>query len=272
MQTNVGPILAFLTEQFEQFKLSYSAMNTARCALSTFLILPGGHTVGTHPLISRFIRGVFQIRPNLPRYSTIWDVSVVLTYLKTLSPVSDLKLRDLTLKVVMLMALTTAQRTQTLHKLMLSNMSNDSEVITFHVHMLKHSKPGKVGMKIEFKAYSPDTRLCVYTTLLRYIQITKTLRGQEQQLLISYRKPHGKVAKDTISGWIKRTMRSAGVDTSMFKSHSTRAAASSAAKRKLTPITDILAAAGWSSEQTFQSYYNKPLAKESSFANAVLQC
>ena len=66
-------------------------------------------------------------------------------------------------------------------------------------------------------------------------------------------------------------MKFSGVDTSMFKSHSTRAAASSAAKRRHAPITDILAAAGWSTEKTFQVYYDKLIAKENNFADAMLE-
>ena len=143
--------------------------------------------------------------------------------------------------------------------------------VTFHVALLKQSKPGKAGMEVVFKGYEPDKRLCVFSVLLHYIEMTKQIRDNEQQLFISYRKPHGKVSKATIAGWIKRTMNSAGIDT-VFKPHSTRAAASSAAKRKQVPLPEILAAAGWSSEKTFQMYYNKPLEKQnSSFANAVLE-
>jgi hypothetical protein len=273
MQADVGPVLTFLHEQFEKFKLSYSAINTARSALSTFLILPGGHTVGTHPLVSRFLKGVFNIRPTLPRYTEVWDVNVVLKFLKTLSPLKDLGLRDLTLKLTMLMSLTTAQRAQTLHKLNLNYMTVHKDAVIFYVNeLLKQSRPGNVGVKVEFKRYLPDACVCVYTVLKHYISVTKDLRGDEEgQLLISFRKPHTKISKDTVSNWIKRTLQFAGVDVNIFKSHSTRAASSSAADKRHVPVLDILAAAGWSNEKTFQSYYNKPVAKESNFANAVLQ-
>ncbi|XP_072032829.1 uncharacterized protein [Amphiura filiformis] len=272
MQSDVGPVLSFLTEQFSNFNLSYSAMNTCRCALSTFLIIPGAHTVGTHPLITRFIKGVFQIRPTLPRYSEVWDVTIVLNYLKSLHPTNQLRLRDLTFKLTMLMALTTGQRVQTLHMLNLEDMVVHSNDITFYCSkLLKQSRPGNVGMKIEFKSYNVDKRVCVLSVLQHYIKVTKSLRGDEQQLLISFRKPHGKVTKDTISGWIKRTMKAAGVNIEVFKSHSTRAASCSAANSRHVPITDILAAAGWSGEKTFQQHYNKPVVKQSEFANAVLE-
>ncbi len=272
MQADVGLVLTFLTEQFQQYKLSYSAINTARSALSSFLIIPGGHTVGSHPLISRFLKGIFQIHPTLPRYAEVWDVSIVLKYLKELSPTHQLGLRDLTLKLVMLMALTTGQRVQTLHKLNLRDMIRHDKGITFYCScLLKHSRPGNVGMKIEFDVYTPDKRICVFSVLQHYLEMTKSIRGDEQQLLISFRKPHAKVTKDTVSKWIKRTLTAAGVDTSVFSSHSTRAASCSAAHVKHVPVMDILAAAGWSGEKTFQTYYKKPLVQQSSFAHAILE-
>ena len=51
-----------------------------------------------------------------------------------------------------------------------------------------------------------------------------SLRNDEKQLLISCIKPHKAVSRDTISQWIKRFMTAAGIDTSVYKSHTTRAA------------------------------------------------
>ena len=49
-------------------------------------------------------------------------------------------------------------------------------------------------------------------------------------------------------------MKEAGIDVNTFKSHSTRAASTSTAKRMDVPIEDILKTAGWSTEQTFQKF------------------
>ena len=67
-----------------------------------------------------------------------------------------------------------------------------------------------------------------------YLQRTCLIRGDHNQLFISHYKP---VCKDTISRWIKRMMYEAGINTALFKSHSTRAASSSAAKRMFLLIT-----------------------------------
>ena len=119
--------LEFLHHQYE-LGLSYSGINTARSALSAIIFLPDGSSFGNHPLVSRFLKGVFESRPLLSRYKQIRDVSLVLNYLKTLSPPEELKLRDITHKTVMLVTLLSGQRCQAGHALTISGMrsTNDS--------------------------------------------------------------------------------------------------------------------------------------------------
>ena len=99
-----------------QSGLGYSALNTACSALSSILVLGNGKEFGEHPLVTRFMKGIFELRPVLPKYSEIWDVNVVLNYLKTIDLSTSLTLKQLTLKLTMLLCLTTGQRGQTLHK------------------------------------------------------------------------------------------------------------------------------------------------------------
>ena len=66
---------------------------------------------------SEITQGVYILRPPTPRYSSTWDVSKVTDYLKTLTSLRELSLKLLTLKTVMLCALDSAQRQQTLSAL-----------------------------------------------------------------------------------------------------------------------------------------------------------
>lgn len=109
----VQQVLTFLTDLYEA-NASYSTLNTARSALSTIITLPGNISVGNHPLVARFLKGVFQIRPAMPRYKQIWDIDIVLNYLRTASPATKLSLKDLTCKVTMLLMLLSGQRIQTI--------------------------------------------------------------------------------------------------------------------------------------------------------------
>ena len=271
MQTSVAYILEFMTSLYH--KLGYSALNTAKSALSSFVNLTDGGALGTHPLICRFMRGVFNQKPPAPRYRTTWDVKLVLDLFRKQATVSSLNLRELTLKTCMLIALVSAQRQQTLHLLNLDTMQMTSSSVIFQINdLLKQSRPGRTGFNLNVRKYPPDPKVCAYTALVEYLDRTKALRLEEPYLFISYRKPHQRVTTDTIARWIKSVMKSAGIDVGKFKPHSTRAAASSKAKQSMVPITDILKHVGWSSETTFCSFYNKPLQDDAcKFTQALLQ-
>ena len=64
-------------------------------------------------------------------------------------------------------------------------------------------------------------------------------------------------------------MFDAVVDTSIFKPHSTRSAASSAAKLASVPLDEIMANVGWRSKFSVAVYYHKPISSSGTFANAV---
>lgn len=65
------------------------------------------------------MRGIFNLKPSLPKYNTVWDVQVVLMYLEKQR---DLTLLDLSAKLCMLFLLVTAQRCQTLHLIELNDI------------------------------------------------------------------------------------------------------------------------------------------------------
>ena len=272
LETKVEVVIEFLSYLFHDKNLGFSALNTARSALSSYLILGDGtQTIGTHPLISKFMKGVFNTRPSVPRYTEIWDVKIVLTYLRRLSPANSLTLKQLTFKLVVLMALTSAQRVQTLQKLRLDNARIRENCAVFYVNEpIKQSRPGSTGTKLNFPAYPPDRRLCTVKYIKRYIELTSSLRASEQAFFISYKKPHHRVTTQTLLRWIKDTLKKAGLNVEQFKAHSTRAAATSAASRMDVPVNHILETAGWKSEQTFSKFYKKPLKPHRHFAESIL--
>jgi hypothetical protein len=129
--------MAFLFEH----RLSYSAINSARSALSALFTPKDGTEFREHRLVCRFLKGVFEIKPYLPRYMGIWEVGQMLTYLRSLNV--ELTLKQLTHKLVMLLAILTGQRFQTLHKLDITLMQRLPEKFIFTIGTkLKHTRPG----------------------------------------------------------------------------------------------------------------------------------
>ena len=260
-----------MTEQFHS-GLGYSAMNTCRSALSAIGIVIDGMPAGTHPLIVRFLKGVFNLRPTRPRYVDTWDVSGVLKYLQKLSPVKLLSMKELTLKLVMLLALVLASRAQSLHLLDISEMIKSRDGYTLqYAGLLKQSRPGRPNPSAVLKSYPPDRRLCVIFVLREYLKRTKYVRRDNTRLLLSYIKPYAPVSRDTISRWLRCVMSKAGIDIKHFAPHSVRGAASSKAARCFVPVEAIMKVAGWSSVKTFATFYNKPVNDQCQFQRAVLQ-
>ena len=257
-------VVEFLTELFNK-GLGYETLNTARAALSALGINFEGFRIGNHPLIIRYMKGVFAARPSQPRYSEIWDVNKVLVYLKKLSPVKRLSLKDLTLKLVMLMALIQAARVQTLQLISFIDYKKLKTEFVFKLDdLLKQNRPGCNIVFISLKAYPPDRRLCIYTVLKEYLSRTRTIRtvSNSNKLLLSYIKPYKNVTRDTISRWIKTVMCRSGIDTKIYGSHSVRSASSSKAKVSGVPIATILERAGWSSESTFARFYSRKITSD----------
>ena len=101
----------------------------------------------------------------------------------------ELSLKDLTLKLVMLVALTTAQRRQSLQLLDTQNMVQEETTYTVMLNSnLKQSKPGKSTSELVIKlnAYPHDCNLCVVNPCSVYLERTKLLRGSESRLFITH--------------------------------------------------------------------------------------
>ena len=187
LHPTVRAVLSFLHSLFKN-GLSYSALNTARSAVSNIDSVSPNHTpVGKHFLVCRYLKGVFNKLKPVPKYNNIWPVDTVLDFLSLFWPLDQISLKELTLKLVMLIALTTGQRCQTLtfldtsEQYMLRNEECFNFALTEH---LKQDKPGKVFGNLRLYKY-PVRELCVYETLDYYLRATKKLRSSSK-LLVSY--------------------------------------------------------------------------------------
>ena len=153
-------------------------------------------------------------------------------------------------------------------------MANIGDTVTFHFHKLHKSwMKGKPRPSLTVYAYSPDKQLCVVQTLSRYLEMTKDRRDPSRtQLLLSYRKPYKEISSSTASGWIKKFLQLANVDTNVFKGHSTRSASTSKVNLKGLALSDILHRGSWSRASTWQKFYNNQIiSPEEKFQHPVLK-
>lgn len=264
---SINKVLTFLTEKFES-GASYATLNTYRSAIS----LISNNKIGNNQIICRFLKGVFNKRPQKPKYSYTCDVAIVLNYLEKLYPLETLSLTQLTEKTVTLLALCTAHRAQTLASIKITNIQKIRNSIYIKIDdKIKTSGPGKFQPLLIFHEFKDNPSLCVAKTLDRYLQVTQSLRGQENRLFIATRKPFLAVSSQTLARWIKKVLLKSGIDVLIFTAHSVRHAATSIAFAKGISLDTIRKTAGWTdSSRVFARFYNKSVIEEEILTNSFL--
>lgn len=264
----VNMILEFLVE-CEAKGLAYRSLGVYRSAISHYHEPVVGRPVGEYPEISRLMKGFFNRNPPRPKYTITWEVEPVLVFLRDMAPWSELSLKLMTIKLVLILALVSAGRVSSLVHIDISKLSVSKSVLRFAPsQLLKQTRPNYPLKCVEIEAFQ-DSRLCPVKAVSAYLAKTKQCRGTESQLLISYVKPFKRVVSSTVSRWIVSGLKMAGIDTEKFGAHSTRGAATSASKKLGVAMRDILATAGWSSDSTFSKFYHRPSAN-SCMAKALL--
>ena len=134
--------------------------------------------------------------------------------------------------------------------------------------LLKQSWHGHHLAPIELMAYPGNSKLCIVAVLHKYLAWTQDLCKDQDQLLLSYQKPHHPITKDTLARWLRDIPNKSGVDTELFSAHSTRSASMSAAARCGLPVDIIMEAAGCS-VSTFTRFYKK--APKQNLGQTLLQ-
>jgi len=268
---NINYVLVFLTNLYTD-GVGYSGLNTARSALSLVLSPIDGMSIGKHPLVIRLIKAVWRSRPPKPRYNSVWDASVVLECFKNWPCNENLDLKQLSLKLVGLLALVTAQRVQTLSKIKLSNIKGVLIKETFIDEMLKTSASSRKQPCLYLKPYSLDSKLCIVMVLDEFIKRTAVFRATDN-LFLSFSSPHNPVGSETLSRWLKSLLRICKIDTDVYKGHSFRHASTSKASSKGVDVNLIFSSAGWTENSSvFARFYEKPIDNRNTYAEKVLEC
>ena len=239
------------------------ALNKIRSALSFFLQfdIP---KLGFEMPVVRLFNYFYKARPCFPRYTVTWDVGLVLKFLAQWHPKESLTLKQLTLKSVTLVALTSSDRAQTLHALRVDQAHVSAEGLVFVVpSVLKHSRRGSPATKVVCVEWdAPELNVADYVlyymrkTLKYRLKAWNTNKEDIKQLFLSHRtgKP---VKRASISRWIREVMFLSGVDVSTFAPHSTRGASISEATRRGASPAQIVAHGNWSTLGTYQRFYNR---------------
>ena len=259
-------VINFLQLCKDHFTLHYSSVNSAKSALQNVVTVQG-HNIADFKLMQDFMKGVLRDSPTMPKYHNIWDPQVVLNQIEQWGPPHQLPLKLLAQKLLMLLLLCSGQRLQTIFSFTLDNLDFTPDGFVFTV--MKSLKRRMVGTAVQYKAFPQNSNLCPKQLLIQYLHVTAGHR-QSQQLFLSYQQPYRPVKQCTLSRWVTQVLEASGVNTGIFKPHSTRAASSSGAARGGAQIDTILAAGGWASANTFTTWYQRPV-RSNNFQQAMYQ-
>ncbi len=275
----VGPVLEFLQERLT----AGAAATTLRVYVAAIAAQRELDEIplGRHRMVSAFMRGARCLRPVRPTAVPSWDLSVILEGLVTapFEPLESASDRILTLKVVLLLALTSLKRVGDLQA-----FSDSETCMDFSPGLVKvtlRPRPGYIPkvLSTSFRsqvvtlhsfhpppfASSEDERLhmlCPVRALKLYVDRSKVWR-KSPQLLICFGAGRRGLAtsKQRISHWVRDAISLAYEARKLpsplsLRAHSTRGVASSQALFRGVPLEDICVAAGCSSPHTFVRFYN----------------
>jgi len=181
-----------------------------------------GLEVGKHLLVVRMLKGAFNERPPRPKYESIWKVDQVLTMFENNGHSTSLSLQDLTIKTVMLLALTRPCMGSDLVELDLNARSYVPEGLIFQPsHLSKQSCPSHHSISFFFPRFKENRCLCPVETLKVYEEKTAAFcdNPKENRLFQSFIGKHGPVTSSTIARWLKSCLHKAGVLTLLGLQH-----------------------------------------------------
>ncbi|XDV34775.1 hypothetical protein PO909_004902, partial [Leuciscus waleckii] len=277
----VASVLEFLQNRLSD-GLSPSTLKVYVAVISAFHAPLRVGTLGTHPLIIRFLRGARRMRPAIqPRVPT-WDLAVVLEGLSLapFEPLDKVSEKFLSFKVAFLLAIASLKRVGALQALTVA--PSCLEFAPGRVRAILHPRPGyvtkvptNIARSIILQAFHPPPHvsadqaklhlLCPVWALEAYVHRTSGWRKSDQLFVyFGLSKKGSLVSKQTISKWIVEAISSAYEVRNLpspllIKAHSTRGVASSRALLAGVSLQEVCDAAGWASPHTFIKHYSLDL-------------
>jgi hypothetical protein len=216
------------------------------------------------------MKGIFNRKPPSARYNSTWDVDVVLSYLRSQENAS-LSLGALAAKLATLLALATLFRASDLAAISKRSIKFSTNRVSFSLTRPRKAQKSGALQSFTLERLGDET-LDPVACLKCYISMTESFRkdSNNELLFISSVGLHNPVKSQTISNWIKKVLKDAGIDVEIFSGHSTRGAAASKAVAVGASLDSVLSAGHWASSSTFRKFYHREKDPGPSVAVSVL--
>ena len=198
IQPKISELLDYFTQMYNS-GASYSVLNSSKSVLSQTVLLPLYSSILEHPQITKYFKGVYNLRPPTQKITFAWDVKILFDYFNPKGENDQLSDKSLTQKLLILFLLLRGQRMNTVYFFTVDRMKVTDIGVTFSPnHVLKHSKPGKKLDSFHYRAYH-NKRFCVVDCLKEYLKCRSTkVQTDTKALFIRYGKLFREAAIDSM--------------------------------------------------------------------------
>ncbi|KAI2662351.1 Beta-glucosidase A [Labeo rohita] len=270
----VGVVLFFLQEKLER-RLSPSTLKVYVAAIPAYHDAVDGLSLGKHHLIIRFLRGARRLNPPCLHLIHFWDLSMVLLGLRRVpfEPLASVKLKYLSLKTALLIALNSIKRVGDLHAFSVSETCLEFGPADSHVTL--RPRPGYVpkvptnpfrDQVVNLQALPPEDAdpalLCPVRALRTYMDHAWSFRCYKQLFVCFGGQQKGNVvSKQRLAHWVVDAItlvyQCQGKPCPLgVRAHSTRSVPCSYALAHSAFLADICRAVGWATPNTIAIFYN----------------
>ena len=226
--------------------------------------------IGEHPAIKSWMRGWSIEKPAKPRYDPDedgWDIGLIVEYWANQPTNDKLNLRELTLKVNSLFAVTVYPRPSDSAQLARDQTVFLATAMKYRFFGAKELRAVPKFTKVRAVLASTCEKIDLVKTMFDYRNRTSGPNFHHRDLEHNYDHmfmsmvpgrdgKHFPVSASTCSRWMYWVMKRVSIDPK-YKGGSVRMAAASAAIDRGTPIEVVLSTGRWTSWRVFQLFYNR---------------
>ena len=121
--------------------------------------------------------GVAKKQQRRSTMAIVWDPDIALTHMIALPDNDELPFKDLSFKLVTLLAIITASRVQTLAALSLDSYQKKQDCFCFELDQpLKKSNMDRPNHEVHVPRFPSQPKLCAYSCLKEYLARTDSMR------------------------------------------------------------------------------------------------
>ena len=261
-------IVEFLTQHKE---LSIQQLNCMRSAIASVfkVIHPEKPTIASNLFVVQFFQAKRRKNCRLPNSNQeIYDLQSIIEMILDWGTTDSLPLDKLQQKSLLLVTMVTMWRPRSdIGRLQYRDVHFHYDITGTLVGTTVIARsPKEIESKSSKLGTLNNKDLCPVYNLWYFYESTKHLRDhltEDHTLflgnILETSDKIKSISPTTVANWIKHHLQQAGIDTTKFKAHSLRSAASTAAISKGASIHSVKMHANWSlNSDTLEKYYYKP--------------